>query len=122
MFNQSLVLAEISPPTREFSVVFISLMMLLVAGACVYAYRDMKSYRRQEKRWTWYKRPLVIGACMIASMALVATLMLIQVTDIIHNNPFVTTLIFALLVAFISLDLYFIFTVAGQKKAEQTER
>lgn len=119
MLNQSFVLAEeISPIISWLNIAFISLMTLLIlllviAGSSIY--RDVTSYQRQGKRWTWYRRPPVIGSCAGVSFATATMLMIAEAAYIIPDNLFTTAIIFTLLAAGLLLNLYN-FTLLNQKK------
>jgi hypothetical protein len=53
MYSQAFVLTEID---RVVLTLFIAYLILPI----IYFYRDFKSYRRQGKKWVWYKRPYLI--------------------------------------------------------------
>lgn len=73
MLTQPITFAEGSLLfTNPFPAYALFPCVLYLVGASISTYREIRSYRRQEKRWIWYKRPSaiqVLGA-FIAAIAL----------------------------------------------------
>lgn len=107
--------------------------VLYLVGASISTYREIRSYRRQGKRWIWYKRPSAIKVleAFIAAIALFLFTAAIDPAsgiDLTHLPPssvglrvFIAMIGCSIgLIGGVSLGLYHQSLIEKEKKEEQS--
>lgn len=92
MLSQSTTFIEIDPFMRMWGIYGLFSMFICLVGASILTYQDIKSHRRQGKRWIWHKRPssiaiLIVLIVSIGGFLLFAPIATVSSTDIDHLPP-----------------------------------